>query len=46
MSKLINDFDQASLRNDLPAFRPGDSVKVHVKVTKATAPGSRSSPAW
>ena len=38
MSKLINDLDQASLRTDLPAFRPGDSVKVHVKVTE----GSRS----
>ena len=38
MSKLINDVDQASLRSDLPAFRPGDSVKVHVKVTE----GSRS----
>ncbi len=38
MSKLINDLDQASLRNDVPAFRPGDSVKVHVKVTE----GNRS----
>ena len=46
MSKLINDLDQASLRSDVPAFRPGDSVKVHVKVSKATAPGSRSSPVW
>ena len=38
MSKLINDLDQASLRSDVPAFRPGDSVKVHVKVTE----GNRS----
>jgi large subunit ribosomal protein L19 len=38
MSKLINDFDQASLRSDVPVFRPGDSVKVHVKVTE----GNRS----
>jgi large subunit ribosomal protein L19 len=38
MSKLINDFDQASLRSDVPGFRPGDSVKVHVKVTE----GNRS----
>jgi large subunit ribosomal protein L19 len=38
MSKLINDLDQASLRSNLPAFRPGDSVKVHVKVTE----GNRS----
>ena len=38
MSKLINDLDQASLRTDVPAFRPGDSVKVHVKVVE----GNRS----
>ena len=38
MSKLINEFDQASLRSDVPAFRPGDTVKVHVKVTE----GNRS----
>jgi large subunit ribosomal protein L19 len=38
MSKLINEFDKASLRSDLPAFRPGDTVKVHVKVVE----GNRS----
>jgi large subunit ribosomal protein L19 len=38
MSKLINELDSASLRNDIPDFRPGDSVKVHVKVVE----GSRS----
>jgi len=38
MSKLITDFDKASLRSDLPDFRPGDSVKVHVKVVE----GNRS----
>ena len=26
--------DAASLRDDLPAFRPGDTVKVHVKVVE------------
>lgn len=30
--------DAASLRTDLPAFRAGDTVKVHVKVIE----GSRS----
>jgi large subunit ribosomal protein L19 len=34
MSKLINELDQASLRSDIPAFRPGDTVKVHVKVVE------------
>jgi large subunit ribosomal protein L19 len=38
MSKLITALDQASLRSDIPAFRPGDSVKVLVKVVE----GSRS----
>ncbi|SDE46139.1 50S ribosomal protein L19 [Auraticoccus monumenti] len=38
MSKLIEALDQASLRDDIPAFRGGDSVKVHVKVVE----GNRS----
>ena len=36
MSKLIHELDQSSLRSDLPAFRPGDTVKVHVKVVEGT----------
>ena len=32
MSKIIDSLDQSSLRDDVPAFRPGDTVKVHVKV--------------
>ena len=35
---LIQEFDKASLRDDIPAFRAGDSVKVHVRVIE----GSRS----
>ncbi|HYI53876.1 MAG TPA: 50S ribosomal protein L19 [Microlunatus sp.] len=38
MSKLIDAIDSQSLRDDVPAFRPGDSVKVHVKVVE----GNRS----
>ena len=38
MSKLIDAIDSQSLRDDIPAFRPGDSVKVHVKVVE----GNRS----
>lgn len=37
MQKL-DELDQASLRDDLPDFRAGDNVKVHVKVIE----GSRS----
>ena len=38
MSKVIHELDQSSMRTDLPAFRPGDTVKVHVKVVE----GNRS----
>ena len=32
----LDDVDQASLRDDIPAFRAGDNVKVHVKVIEGT----------
>lgn len=35
---IIKELDKKSLREDLPEFRAGDSVKVHVKVVE----GSRS----
>ena len=35
MHKLDN-VDAASLRDDIPAFRAGDNVKVHVKVIEGT----------
>ena len=34
----LDSVDAASLRSDIPDFRPGDTVKVHVKVVE----GSRS----
>src|SRR5690242_9523974 len=34
----LDALDADSLRDDIPAFRPGDSVKVHVKVVE----GNRS----
>ncbi len=34
----LDSLDAASLRNDIPAFRPGDTLKVHVRVVE----GSRS----
>ncbi|MDO5671719.1 MAG: 50S ribosomal protein L19 [Actinomycetaceae bacterium] len=33
MQKL-DGFDATSLKSDIPEFRPGDTVKVHVKVTE------------
>jgi large subunit ribosomal protein L19 len=32
MSNLIQEITKEQLRTDLPAFRPGDTLKVHVKV--------------
>ena len=38
MNQLIRAIDAESLRDNIPDFRPGDSVKVHVKVVE----GNRS----
>ena len=34
MNKLVAEITASQLRDDLPDFRPGDSVKVHVKVVE------------
>ncbi|ASK63510.1 50S ribosomal protein L19 [Virgibacillus phasianinus] len=36
MQKLIADITKEQLRTDHPDFRPGDTVKVHVKVVEGT----------
>ena len=36
MSIIISEITKEQLRTDLPAFRPGDTVKVHVKVVEGT----------
>ena len=36
MSNIIDVLEQEQLKNDLPAFRPGDTVQVHVKVVEGT----------
>ena len=38
MTNVLNELVSATNRNDVPAFRAGDTVKVHVKVIE----GSRS----
>ncbi|MDR0417608.1 MAG: 50S ribosomal protein L19 [Propionibacteriaceae bacterium] len=38
MNQLIADLDAESRRDDVPAFRPGDTVKAHVRVVE----GNRS----
>jgi large subunit ribosomal protein L19 len=34
--QTLDSIDAASLRSDIPVFRPGDTVKVHVKVVEGT----------
>jgi large subunit ribosomal protein L19 len=34
--QTLDSIDAASLRTDIPAFRPGDTVNVHVKVVEGT----------
>jgi large subunit ribosomal protein L19 len=36
MHKLIEELTKEQLRTDIPAFRPGDTVRVHVKVVEGT----------
>ena len=36
MSIIISEITKEQLRTDLPDFRPGDTVKVHVKVVEGT----------
>jgi large subunit ribosomal protein L19 len=38
MSNLLSEIDAASIRADIPTFRPGDTVNVHVRVIE----GNRS----
>ncbi len=38
MHTAIAELEQAQIRSDIPSFRPGDTLKVHVKVTE----GNRS----
>ncbi|UTR10887.1 50S ribosomal protein L19 [Evansella sp. LMS18] len=36
MEQIIRDITKEQLKSDLPEFRPGDTVKVHVKVVEGT----------
>ncbi len=36
MQQLIHEITKEQLRTDLPSFRPGDTVRVHVKVVEGT----------
>ncbi|MCP8853203.1 50S ribosomal protein L19 [Latilactobacillus sakei] len=36
MNLLIQEITKSQLRSDMPNFRPGDSVRVHVRVVEGT----------
>lgn len=36
MNPLIQELTQEQLRSDIPAFRPGDTVRVHAKVVEGS----------
>ena len=36
MHTAIAELEQAQIRSDIPNFRPGDTLKVHVRVTEGT----------
>ena len=36
MHKLIEEITKEQLRSDLPSFRPGDTVRVHVNIVEGT----------
>ncbi|OEH91241.1 50S ribosomal protein L19 [Bacillus solimangrovi] len=36
MQKLIEEITQEQLKSDLPAFRPGDTVRVHVNIVEGS----------
>ncbi|SOC35483.1 50S ribosomal protein L19 [Ureibacillus acetophenoni] len=36
MSNIIAEITKDQLRSDLPTFRPGDTVKVHVRIVEGT----------
>ncbi|MBM7107572.1 50S ribosomal protein L19 [Brevibacillus laterosporus] len=36
MNQIIRELEKEQLKQDLPAFRPGDTVRVHVKVIEGT----------
>ncbi len=44
MNRIIEKFQQAQVRKDLPALRPGDTVRVHVRLKEAEGEKERIQP--
>lgn len=36
MNNIIRELEKEQLKSDIPAFRPGDTLRVHVKVIEGT----------
>lgn len=36
MNPLISEITKSQLRDDIPAFRPGDTVRVHARIVEGT----------
>lgn len=44
MNRVIEKLQEAQLRKDLPAFRPGDTVRVHVRLKEGEGEKERIQP--
>ena len=44
MNRAIDKLQEAQLRKDLPAFRPGDTVRVHVRLKEGESDKERIQP--
>ena len=44
MNRVIEKLQEAQLRKDIPAFRPGDTVRIHVRLKEAEGEKERIQP--
>src|SRR5262252_1235745 len=44
MNRAVEKLQQAQVRRDIPAFRPGDTVRVHVRLKEAEGEKERIQP--
>ncbi len=44
MNRVVEKVQQAQVRKDLPAFRPGDTVRIHVRLKEAEGEKERIQP--
>jgi len=44
MNRVIEKFQEAQVRKDLPALRPGDTVRIHVRLKEAEGEKERIQP--